>query len=259
MTSVTQRIREIKQPYGGYVPAKNLKLTQLADHQTLNPKENISSALVGLAVDYLTRFMLTKDAKAAFDIAFIGARNMWLFTGRKMYLEKFFHLISEITQLDDQAIINACQLSGFDAAYRVGPMAYRPIETIQPDKATIANIKIMVERSLHFFQQFCPAVETGFTLKGGYTDIVSTGDGDFLTKDTLWDFKVSKAKPNSKQTLQLLMYYIMGKHSTNSNFKEITKLGIFNPRQNTVYQIAVSEIKASVIKEVSTQVIGYKN
>jgi hypothetical protein len=34
----------------------------------------------------------------------------------------------------------------------------------------------------------------GFTFEGGYTDTVSKGDGDLTTADTLWDFKVSKAK-----------------------------------------------------------------
>ena len=31
-----------------------------------------------------------------------------------------------------------------------------------------------------------------------YTETVSAGDGDFLTSDTLWDFKVSKSKPTNK-------------------------------------------------------------
>ena len=71
----------------------------------------------------------------------------------------------------------------------------------------------------------------GFTFEGGYTDIVSSGDGDYLTEDTLWDFKVSKEEPKSKYTLQLLMYYIMGCHSIHPEFQKIEKLGIFNPRK----------------------------
>ena len=53
----------------------------------------------------------------------------------------------------------------------------------------------------------------------GYTKIVNAGDGDFLTKDTLWDFKVSKSKIDRKQTLQILMYWIMGKHSGKKNLR----------------------------------------
>ena len=36
---------------------------------------------------------------------------------------------------------------------------------------------------------------------GGYTYDVDRGDGDYLTEDTLWDYKVSKNKLTSKTTL----------------------------------------------------------
>ena len=58
-------------------------------------------------------------------------------------------------------------------------------------------------------KMYGPVVKDGFTFDGGYTDIVTAGDGDFLTFDTLWDFKVSIKPPTNANTLQLLMYYIM--------------------------------------------------
>ena len=93
---------------------------------------------------------------------------------------------------------------------------------------------------------------------GGYTAIVSSGDGDFLTNDTLWDFKVAKTKPNNKHTLQLLMYWIMGQHSGQEKYKNIKRLGIFNPRLNTVYLLNVKDIPENVIKTVEKEVIGYE-
>ena len=48
----------------------------------------------------------------------------------------------------------------------------------------------MVERSLKFVEEYGPIILEGFTFEGGYTDIVQAGDGDFITEDTLWDFKV---------------------------------------------------------------------
>lgn len=98
----------------------------------------------------------------------------------------------------------------------------------------------------------------GFTFEGGYTDIVSSGDGDYLTEDTLWDFKVSKEESKSKYTLQLLMYYIMGCHSIHPEFQKIEKLGIFNPRKNKVYIAEISSINPEVIEKVSQDIIGYK-
>ena len=48
----------------------------------------------------------------------------------------------------------------------------------------------MVLRSLAFIENYGPIIKDGFTFEGGYTDIVSSGDGDYLTENTLWDFKV---------------------------------------------------------------------
>lgn len=93
---------------------------------------------------------------------------------------------------------------------------------------------------------------------GGYTATVSQGDGDFLTSDTLWDFKVSKLKPTNKNTLQLLMYWIMGQHSGQEIYKKITKLGIFNPRLNVVYLLDIKKIPKDIIETVEKEVICYK-
>ena len=137
-------------------------------------------------------------------------------------------------------------------------MGYKPVDEIMPDDGAIENIITMVNRSLKFFDSYGPKILDGFTFDGGYTDIVSTGDGDFTTKDTLWDFKVSKAPIKKEHTLQLLMYWRMGLHSVHPEFKEIQYLGIYNPRLNTVSRIAVTDIPEDVIKEVEMEVIGYK-
>ncbi|MGL5439239.1 MAG: hypothetical protein ACRDA4_02485 [Filifactoraceae bacterium] len=46
---------------------------------------------------------------------------------------------------------------------------------------------------------------------------------------TLWNFKGSKIKPTSKNTLQLLMYWIMGQHSEKPEFKTIKNLEFLIP------------------------------
>ena len=50
----------------------------------------------------------------------------------------------------------------------------------------------------------------------------------------------------------------MGKHSGKDEFKNIKKLGIFNPRLNTVYLLDTSVIPIEIIKEVENEVICYK-
>ena len=250
MVSVTQRIKQIKQPRGGYLPIKTFTVTTLDDGQGLNPEESIVASLVGTAVDYLSRYMDGTSVEEAFEISLLGARAMRMEA-------KVFGLLDDVKELDDLSIIKTCQLAGFDSAFRAGPLAYRPVEGIVPDQATIANIRIMVERSLSFFKAFGPVTADGFTMEGAYTTTITTGDGDFLTKDTLWDFKVTTSKPNKDHTLQLLIYFLMGRRSIHPEFQTIENLGIFNPRQNTIYQLPISEISDEVIKEVETNVIGY--
>ena len=79
----------------------------------------------------------------------------------------------------------------------------------------------MVERSIEFFDSYGPKIADHLTFKGGYTGHVTNGDGDFLTKDTLWDFKVSKQRLSSKSVLQLLIYWRLGFTRFILNIKEL--------------------------------------
>ena len=49
----------------------------------------------------------------------------------------------------------------------------------------------------------------------------------------------------------------MGQHSVHKEFKNITQLGIYNPRLNKVYIIKLDAIPQSIIDTVSRDVIGY--
>ena len=250
MASVTQRVSQIKQPYGGFLPMKNFTKEIFNDGLTLNETENIHASLVGIAVDYLTRFSLGSSVDKAFHISCLGAANIGM-------RSKATLLKSKITGLDDISIISACKLAGFDVCYRASKSAYKPVENITPDEFTIENIRIMVNRSISFWKQFGPIICSEPTFEGGYSDTVDTGDGDFLSKDTLWDFKVSKSAPTTKHSLQLLMYYIMGIHSVHEHFKSISNLGFFNPRLNTVYICPVNCISPETIIEIENNVICY--
>lgn len=252
MASVTERIREIHQPYGGYIKPSHFQKTVLNDNITLLPEENIHASLVGLAVDYLTRFMMGCSAEKTFEIALIGATRIG-------DTDNATKLLARVKGLDTDSISCACKLCGYDVCVRATPKAYKDVDGINPDENTIFNIKTMVERSISFFNQYGPIVRCGFTFEGGYTATVNTGDGDYLTEDTLWDFKVSKGGITSKHTLQLLMYYIMGYHSVYPEFQSIKKLGIYNPKLNIAYTYDISNLSQCVIDEVADVVIGYAN
>ena len=199
MVSVTKRISTVKQPRGGYIKPKDFVVTDLTDTDILNENENISAGLVGIAVDYLTRFLMGTPKEEVFRVSLMGAFNV-----KEPFLAD--DLLNDIEGLDDTSIESACKMVGFDAAYRAGAMAYRSVQSINPDEETISNIRVMVNRGLNFFKLYGPVVKDGFTFEGGYSSSVDSGDGDFLTKDTIWDFKVIKSAPTNKHTLQLLMY-----------------------------------------------------
>ena len=107
MYSVTQRIKAIKQPRGGYIKPKEFSQLGLSDGVELNPNENVSAILVGLAVDYLTRYMMGASVDEAFKISLLGAARI----KETNYAQE---LTANIAGLDDNSIINACKLTGYD-------------------------------------------------------------------------------------------------------------------------------------------------
>ncbi len=251
MASVTKRIKEIKQPRGGYLPPKNLEVTNLDDGTTLYQGENIHASLVGLAVDYLTRtFVCGASKENAFKISLLGAA----IAGELEYAEK---LLKKIKELDQSSIKAACQLVGYDVCFRAGAEFFSGVKQIKPNEDTLKNIEIMVTRSKAFFEKFGPIVWDGFTFEGGYTETVNAGDGDFLTADTLWDYKVSVKDPTNQHTLQLLMYHIMGMHSKYDCFKKINYIGFFNPRLNKVYRFELAKLDPQIIEMIERDVICY--
>jgi len=279
MSSVTGRINVIKQPRGGYIKPSEFEVVVIDDNITLNTEENVHSSIVGMVVDYLTRYLMGTNIVEAFRISLRGAVIAEKMGGAKKALATADKLLKGIKGLDNNSVINACKLVTFDVWFRnpLGAMMAKGYNETNPNKATIENIQILVKRSMSFFEKYGPVTKDGFTFEpvdannkvhekmmktgkgsfGGYTATVDSGDGDFLTADTLWDFKVSKTKPTNKHTLQLLMYWIMGRHSGQDIFKSITKLGIFNPRLNTVYILDTVNISEEVIKAVEDDVICY--
>lgn len=254
--SVTQLIKKVKQPYGGYIPVKTMNIIEVNDGITVNIEdENINAGLVGLAVDYLSRFMVEKKElnlkSEAFAISLMGSKIINQSHEAQIMLKK-------IIGLDSTSIKMACKLASYDVCYRMSPFYYKELTEFDISDQTVMNIKTMVERTLLFFDKYGPVTKHGMTFEGGYTNIVSSGDADFMTKDTLWDLKVSKNPPNSSATFQILIYYILGKHSVHKEFNDLKYIGIFNPRSNLIYQKKISEIDCKTISYIESDVMGYK-
>lgn len=250
MFSVTARVKNVNQPRLGYIPSTELNVIEYFDKQKIKKIDSAYKAIQGMVVDYLTRFMKGTSKHIAFQVSLMGAQKV-------DELDNAYKLLNNIKGLDAVSIHNACQLVGYDVAYRRGKFSYTPVDRILPDKQMMQNIVILVNRSLNFLKNIGPVVSEGFTFEGGYNDVISSGDGDYLTEDTLWDFKVSEAKPSIQNTLQLLVYYILGIHSIHPEFQKIKELGIYNPELNIAYTVSLSSISDKTFYDVSRDVIGY--
>lgn len=267
MSSVTQRINEITQPRGGYINPSQFKVYKLPEDinkftsmSVANGSENISAAVVGMVVDYMTRLLMSGNRRQAFNISLQGAVIAEKMFNQYGAVKEAEMLLSGIQGTDTKSIINACKLVVYDSWLRnpAEALKQRLLARKAPDAVTIQNIKFMIKRSIRFWDRYGPIVSDCFTFEPyGYTSTVDSGDGDYLTADTLWDFKVSRNELTKEHTLQLLMYWVMGQHSGQEIYKHIDKIGIFNPRLNKVYLLPVAEIPKETIEEVERKVICY--
>ena len=68
MLSVTQRIKTVSQPQKGYVPKELFSFEKYEDYRQIKPIKTALVSIQGLAVDYLSRFIISGDKIKSFDI-----------------------------------------------------------------------------------------------------------------------------------------------------------------------------------------------
>ena len=259
MPSIYQRISEIKQPRGGIISINDFIKTEFIDNKILFPLENLSAQLIGSIIDYLSRFLLTNSIEKSFVNLLLGG---WLANEK----DKAIKLSERIKGIDDKSIICACKLTGYDVARRYQGkerMKYINTNDINPDPNTIANIKIMANRTHDFFAKDKSNLVCGKVigdLKFKYLrDQFGTSEIDIMTKDTIWDIKTSIYKPTSRNVLQLIIYAIFAKFSNDNDFKHIKKVGIYNPRLNRSYIYELSNISQNKMEYIAKNVIKIQN
>lgn len=245
--SVFKRVQSIKQPKGEYVSAKEFSCQSLGEGiEGLHAKECYNSSFMGNAVEFLVNILTGADPfDRIHDLKFAGRKNN--IKGARL-------LLQTITSLDDQSIINTCRLVTLaNFSHEVDNLGELTSKGI--DKETIENIRIMVQRTLHFLDLYGPKFDEHISV--GDSLYISDGYIDFLTKDTLWDLKTSaKGLKNKAYILQVIVYWRLGLRNQNSEFKNIKYLGFFFPRTNEVYRLDVSKIPQETIDKVENEVIG---
>lgn len=252
MTSVTQRIKEIKQPRGGYINPKMFTALQLGGESLSTDSENISPQTIGLVIDYLVRYYYEGDIHSAFNIALRGLASeedsKW-----KVNAIILLNDVIDGPYDSDEVIRAACLLAPYDAIYRAGIPASM-IAQQAPDQRTIQHIRKMLHRTISYFKQSIVRVNLQFP--GVKAKFIHSGDGDLATIDTLYDLKVSKNGLTKDQTLQLVIYALLGQNCDDPFYQGIKTVGIYNPRLDVAYTLDLNEIDRDTINEIKSDVVG---
>ena len=127
MLSVKQRLKNISQPDGGYVPKNLFVEHQYRNFTGITEIETAFSSIQGLTVDYLTRYMLSNDKLLAFGISICGAKNIDKVFENDNEYSHIMDLLDDVVGLDDNSIYNACQIVGYDVALRQGVEFYQKL------------------------------------------------------------------------------------------------------------------------------------
>lgn len=244
--TVTEIVNKIKQPHGGYIQTRWFKQYSYDDGIILNKSENILANIIGLCVEYLTQKFLGFETEYVFKSCLYGVNNYLIFKGEtdNSYFKYILREIDKAYELTDDVIKYALELCSYDVCYKTGDCSYfKPIP--EPNVETIENIRTMVKRGITFFEKEGIPCECGFSVSDVTPNIV--GFGDFLTDDTIIDFKTVNGGLTAKYTLQLFLYYRLGIFSNNRNLWNVSNIGIFNPRLNKYYVLNVNDIPEDVL------------
>lgn len=270
MVNVTGRVKAVKQPHGGYLPARTLTQEVFDDGGELHEKEDVHPTLIGTVVDHLFRYSQPEsDVVDVFSLSLSSA----LAGGFQNYAMSILDVMSK--DIDESTVRGALALTRYNGIGwgTLDPSDGDPARAAIPSNdETISNIQRMVERTRAFFEREGGVAKDTFVFgdamsrtHSGYTEVVTHGDGDILTPNGMWDIKVSKNKPTSKNTLQLLMYYLMGQRAFMSGgepmydglYHRLETIGFFNPRLNASFSIDVADLDEEMLREVDREVIGY--
>lgn len=256
MASVTKRISQIElSKFDMPIKVSDFVIEKI-DNDNLTVDIPIDKRwLVGLAVDYLVRLNSNPSVKPtdAFNISLQGAKLV-------NETSKALKLINSLNNdLESKTIKAACKLCGYDVALRQAPLFYKNIDEINPSATLISSIRVLVERTLHYLSYYGGIKEYGTTFEGGYTDLVDSGDCDYLTGNGLWDLKITDKQMTNTFILQLLAYYTLGMHSERvDTFKRIKSIGIINPLRSEVYYFKLYKLSNSILNFISHTLLGYK-
>lgn len=261
---VTSRVLQVKQPYGGYLNPKSMTCKKYDGDLLPIEKEVLNPSLISVVVDSLTKFMTGsnivdafKDSIRGYAIAKYAKRSSMI----SISIPDLTIILNKIKDLSDFSITSAAKLCSFQIwsknAYYAEKYAW-DVRMINLDNYTLDHIRIMVRRSIDFFNNCGGVIKSNVQTECDENCLIKKADIDYLTTKEVLNMVVSSnAKLNSKKTLELLIDYIISKKSKNDDFKSVNTMGVFNPRLNAYWSISADDIPTDILTMVENEVIGY--
>ncbi len=281
MSSVSELVDNIEQPAFGILPISYFERKELRqDSYVLTNKSSIPAIHLGLIVDYCVKYILGVKLSDILHVEYAGyAEHI------RVSAIRFFDSISEqaLTQIyiEDERkniclsdfvsrvenaetfeefvtnMLYVIQYGDFIRNIRFAFNRVGEVFTTKLSEDEIRDILIFFMRTQSWIGTFDKVVPMYKFKPYGYNNTVTSGEGDFCTENTLWDLKVSNGEPTTKDTLQLLIYYIMAKHSGNKLYKNVNSIGVYNPKLDATWLCDMSKVDSRIVNRVKG-LLGFK-
>lgn len=223
-------------------------------------KENVPPDVMGSAVDYLTRYLLTNDFRKSFKYAIRGVDicvKELKSKGERDLAEEIWRDAVLVGEKYGKSPTRALSLAWLDSYYRCGTLR-KPYDVEDEDRE---NLNYMSRSCADFVKTLGDIVDVGTELK--CEGII--GDIDILTTKALIDIKTTKGAQKSdvlksEAKMQLVLYYLLGLRSEDEQirqaFERIEKLAFFNPRHGVGYVIDIADIGQKAFDTIALSVLG---
>ena len=249
MASVKNILADIHQPKNGLLPISIFERNRFNDVNSLTKIPQKMEKIVFSTVNCLVRFFLKRDAASAFENSFLGASFI-------REENKAQSLAKKVTGLDDTSIIAAMHLANYEDCLK-SVTEYRVLDEKEITSDIIKNIKVLFNRIMSFMARYGSKIIYNHTLEGGYTDAVDTGTIPFVTNESILLLSFSENEPSIEETLELLIYYVMSKHSIYPTLKEVKYVSFYNPITNTFFKCNAPLISGTAVSLIEEKVLKY--
>ena len=249
MASVKNILDDIHQPKNGLLPISIFERNRFNDVNSLTKIPQKMEKIVYSTVNCLVRFFLKRDAASAFENSFLGASFI-------REENKAQVLAKKVTGLDDTSIIAAMHLANYEDCLK-SVTEYRVLDEREITSDIIKNIKVLFNRIMSFMARYGSKIIYNHTLEGGYTDAVDTGTIPFVTNESILLLSFGENEPSIEETLELLIYYVMSKHSIYPTLKEVKYVSFYNPITNTFFKCNAPLISGTAVSLIEEKVLKY--